>query len=357
MNKEIASKIGNVFLVVLVIFISIILIESFLRIFKPIYFCTPLEGLEYDPEVGFRAKPGMHIYKLTDYQQEFKTNKLGTANFQEDFKNYEILVFAVGDSYTNGTGLYCDASYPSQLNLMLNIDQNGRYRNKYAVVNLGFPAIGGEQNFIILKRFMEKLNKPNIILYLGDEDDYIRDLIFKSGKMHKNIVENNPYYGWFYYPLKFIFIETEIGKYANYVIRNNIVKGWAENIERKDREKNLCVAELEREVIDHIIETAKISRSKIILSWAHYDSTSYPWLRSYAAEKRILFADWAPSLKSVNDAIPEMPIYNPHSGGHYRTWVNYLIAREFAQKIASLDKKEFVIRARENNKPLSNKAK
>jgi len=63
----------------------------------------------------YRLKDNIHIFKTTDYQQEILTNPLGTTNFQKDFKDYQTLIFALGDSYTHGTGLQVDCSYPFQL--------------------------------------------------------------------------------------------------------------------------------------------------------------------------------------------------------------------------------------------------
>ena len=325
----------NLLIAFISIIITLIFIEVSLRLFMPIYFCAPLEGYQYDNEIGYIARKGVHFYKLNDYQQEFKTNKLGTFNFQENFKDYDKVIFAIGDSYTQGTGLYADASYPSQLDLILNIDENGEYKKKYAVINLGIAASGGEQNLLILKRYA-KMIRPDIILYLGCDNDYRDDLLFNAGIRHRNIVYGSPYYGIFYYPLNFIFFETEIGKYSYYFIREYLFKPRYSKHSSSNNKESISTAQLENDVLGRIISEAKNYNSKIILSWVEGDSESYRWLRKYCEDNQLLFADYYISLSSIRKALPTLPINNPHSGGHYRTWVNYIIAKEFSKKIISL---------------------
>ena len=324
----------NVLMAFISILVSVFIIEVLLRLFMPIYFSAPLEGYQYDKEIGYIARKGVHFFKLSDYQQEFQTNKLGTFNFQEEFRDYEKVVFAIGDSYTQGTGLYADASYPSQLDLMLNIDQNGEYKKNYAVINLGIAASGGEQNLLILKRYA-KMIRPDIILYLGSDNDYRDDLLFRAGIRHKNIVYNNPHYGYFYYPLKFILYDTEIGKHLTMFVREKLLKPRYSVRNSADKHESLSTAELEKDVLERIINEAKNNKSVIILSWAEGQSASYSWLQNYCKDKHLLFADYYHTLSSVHQAIPRLPFNNPHSGGHYRTWVNSIIARAFANKIIS----------------------
>ena len=77
-----------------------------------------------------------------------------------------------------------------------------------------------------------------------------------------------------------------------------------------------------------------------VLSWANPKNPSYAWLRRKAAEEGIPFADWWPAVQSVSSAIPRAPISNPHSGGHYRSWVNRIIARTYAAEIRVLQAQE-----------------
>ena len=112
-----------------------------------------------------------------------------------------IRVFALGDSYTQGTGLSADSSYPFQLDLELNQDDSGLYEPRFAVINLGLAAFGAEQSLLALRRFAETVGRPNACLYLGAENDYGDDLLFRAGYRHAQIVEGSPRWGWTVRPL------------------------------------------------------------------------------------------------------------------------------------------------------------
>lgn len=319
-------RLGNFVKLIFAILFALILVELFLRLFMPLHFTAYTKAYQYDKELGYRAVPG-HWLKLTDYQQEFYVNKLGTINFQDDFKDYKHLVFALGDSFTQGTGLPSDANYPFQLDLILNLDSKGKYVKRFGVVNLGLAAFGAEQSLIALRRYIEIIGKPLFVLYLGAENDYSDDLLFRLGSRHRNIVKDNPYYGKFYYPLSLFFYDTEIGKRINYFVRERIIRAGAKKIECGS-----SVAELEIGTIREIIKIAKDNGAHIILSWSN-TGDSYNWLKSWSGQNGVAFADWVPAVNSVTGAMPRIPVLNPHSGGHYRGWVNNAIAGTFAREI------------------------
>jgi hypothetical protein len=91
--------IKRITLVVIATALALVLSEVLLRQIAPIY---PTGGMpqayKYDPELGYRLRPGVHLFRTTDFQQEVRVNELGTANFQDNFEGYDSLVFALGDS-------------------------------------------------------------------------------------------------------------------------------------------------------------------------------------------------------------------------------------------------------------------
>jgi hypothetical protein len=70
----------------------------------------------------------------------------------------------------------------------------------------------------------------------------------------------------------------------------------------------------------------------LVVSWSE-ETESYSWLKSWAAQRGVAFADWAPKASSVREAMPGLTLDNQHSGGHHRGWANQLIATEFARQI------------------------
>ena len=314
--------------------------ELFLRCFFPLHLAGPVGLYEYDPELGVRVRPGIHLLRTTDHQEEIYTNTLGTVNFQPSFTGYEQLVFAVGDSYTQGTGLPADAAYPFQLDLLLNMTKDG-YREMYGVVNLGLAAYGGRQNLMCLHRYAAALGSPQFILYLGCNNDQMDDRLFTAGDRHRHLVDGNPYWGPWLKPLQWLGCETEIGKRlrraAGEYRRTRRTRVSSTDAPAKDEP---CVAERQEAVLSQLQDTARELNATLIVGWADGagDSwRSYQWLHVWAESHGVAFADWYTSVQSVCRAIPNVPTENPHSAGHHRTWVNTLIARSFAAQIQASD--------------------
>jgi hypothetical protein len=316
------------------IVVCLVLVEIVLRVLAPVY---PTGGMGqayvYDNELGYRLQPGVHLFKTTDFQQEVQVNALGTANFQRDFDAYPSLVFALGDSFTNGLGVPPDQSYPAQLDLLLNEDQNGFYVKKFGVVNLGTAGYGGEQSLTALHRWSSTIRRPNVILYLGCDNDFEDDNEFKSGSRHQIAVAQSPYWGrWV--PVVQWFNDLQIrlrwkmmsARFKEHVAQVQIVPTVMAT------DENRSVAELEAPVLEKLLSDAKQYNAKLVISWSG-EGPSYEYAKSWAQRNGVGFADWIPKVKSVEAVIPDLPRENQHSNRHYRSWVNHVIAAEFARQI------------------------
>ena len=319
--------------VLLATFVGLLAAELALRLFAPRHYPVITAAYEYDPELAYRLRPGTHLFKTTDHQQEAVTNRIGTANFQEGFEGYESLVFAAGDSYTQGTGLPPDASYPAQLDLMLNRDGGGFYAKRFGVVNLGVAGFGGEQTLANVGRWGERLGPPAFILYLGCDNDFEDDVAFKSGERHRTVVAGSPAWGGMTGPLLFLLERTQLGFLArdayNRRVKARMMKEATANLGRKP-----SVAELESSVLERMKAYADARGSVLVVGWSE-ETESYAWLKSWAGQRGVPFADWAPRANSVREAMPKLTLDNPHSGGHHRAWVNQVVAAEFARHISA----------------------
>ena len=345
----------NISLLVVTLFASFGLVEVSLRAFFPIYFTGNIGAYKYDETLGVRLKEDIHYFKTTDYQQEVLTNSSGTNNLQNSFIDYERLVFAVGDSYTKGTGLPIDASYPFQLSMLLNIREN-EYLNKYAVINLGLDGYGTKQAILSLPLLEEMYGKPDYILYFGCANDYMDDIMFEKGYRHKFLVKGSPYWGMMLKPVQWFTNDTEIGKRMKIAVgqwqrksykRNSQLgeqqskkAGAVEAVQVDDKvqfvEKQRLVAKLQKEQLKKLLAASKAMDAQLIISWAELPKSgpsSYRWLKQWAKQNNVAFADWHPRTESILKAIPKIPSTNNHSGGHYRTWVNSVIARSFYEQI------------------------
>ena len=294
-----------------------------MRCFTPLKSSYPVEAFEYDPVCKWSFKKGLNIFLSKDYQQEIHTNRIGSVNFQESFDGYRDSVFVLGDSFTQGSGLPADANYPFQLDLMLNLN-NKRYTKDYAVVNLGQCGIGTRQAICILKKYSSCLRTPRFILYQGDESDYEDDV------MYTKLAMALPFSG-----------NPQVPCLIQWLVRHTetaatCFKFYIEHFRRKiaSQIKNSDRAALQELVLDELKQTADALNAKLIVTWAEPDPEgSYRWLQSWAMKNGVAFADWRPEVKSTEQAIPDIPFGNHHSAGHYRTWVNYVIAKSFFEKI------------------------
>lgn len=310
--------------------------ELLLRRFSPRYYPIIPAAYEYDSDTAFRLRPNAHLFATTDFQQESLSNSAGAANFQENFDDYESLVFAVGDSYTQGTGVPPDMSYPAQLDFILNQDEQGFYVKKFGVVNLGVAGFGGEQSFISLRKWGTRLRPPAIILYLGCDNDFEDDLAFKSGDRNRIVIAGNPTWGSLTRPLRFLLEDTNIGLSFRAAYRQHVRDRLVEEARKQSGGKH-SIAELELPVLEQVKSYASEHNALLIMSWSDAGE-SYTWLKSWTAQQGIAFADWSPKANSVREAMPKLTLDNQHSGGHHRGWANQFIAQEFARQIRSADR-------------------
>jgi hypothetical protein len=311
--------------------VTLVIVEIILRQFAPRYYPVIPAAYEYDEETAFRLRPAAHLFRTTDFQLESKSNGLGTSNFQESFDGYEALVFAVGDSYTQGTGLPADMSYPAQLDLMLNQDEDGFYIKRYGMVNLGVAGFGGEQELISLRRWGARLGPPAVILYLGCDNDFEDDLAFKSGERHRIVISGSPTWGRLTKPLRLLLERTQLGLIARAAYRQQARDRMVDEA-TKQLGRKPSTAELNSSVLERLKSYAGERNALLVVSWSD-ETDSYRWLKSWAAQREIAFADWAPKATSVREVMPQLTLDNQHSGGHHRGWTNQLIAAEFARQI------------------------
>jgi lysophospholipase L1-like esterase len=314
--------------------VALLLAEGLLRAFFPLFFPDNYRVYEYDPAAGYRLKSSLHSFQTKDYQEEIVTNRLGTANFQQDFGGYKTLVFALGDSFPQGIGLPADASYPFQIDLLLNL-RGGRYEMDYGVVNLGVAGYGSQQAIVRLKEYAKKIGAPRYILVLMSDNDVGDDQAFLSGAIHKKLLDGNPrYYSFLTRPWMWLKFETEIGKRLTFLSK---IRGRQPiTVQKMDQPQNN--AALMEPSFRELMDFSRKTGATLILSWMPINLSreappEYRWLQEFCRKESIPFADWFPMVRTVREKIPALPSANNHTAGHYRTWVNSIIARSFAQHI------------------------
>jgi hypothetical protein len=98
-------------------------------------------------------------------------------------------------------------------------------------------------------------------------------------------------------------------------------------------EQTRSVAEVGWCVIESIVTESERLGAFVVLGWAGGDSPSYGWLADRAEQRDVAFADWYTSVRSARASMRELGMKIPHSGGHWRSWVNARIAEAFAREL------------------------
>jgi hypothetical protein len=332
-TQWIAGRKRSILLFVVTLTLILAVIEVFLRLYAPIVPVDVPWMYEYDAQAGYRLAADLHIFESTDYQKEIVSNSLGTADFRENFDRTRSLVFALGDSYTQGSGIPADMAYPFQLDLTLNLDSTGLYDPRFTVVNLGVFSYGCEQSILRLNEYTQKIDTPAVVLYMGYDNDYADDQSFLAGVRHRFITKGSPYWpAWSIYPLQVIQHNLEIAKrvrVAFHLLRGN---SRGEALERSMGDTLISVAAREGDALNRLLDQCRAYDARLIVTWVG-PSASYEWLKRWANRNHATFADWVPKINAVKSATPRLPLENNHSGNHFRGWVNRVIAEEFARQI------------------------
>ena len=332
------------FLVLLSLSVALVGAETMLRNIAPIYTAGIRSSYEYDSILGVRLKKNFSGSRITDHLEEVRTNRYGIVDHRENYSAYAREAFALGDSYTQGTGLPLDAAYPAQLDIMLNQDSSGRYAPRTAVLNLGLGSYGGEQSLLTLQRFAKELGAPAWCLYVGADNDRDDDLMFRNGIRHRHLVDGTPrwrgmagFLGAVSDLQIVIRFRTALAERRLRQLRSATEPGDQQATDTTSRAGVVTgagpssTAEAQWPVIGRIISTCRGLGANVIITWADTQPMeSYEWLRAKAASEGVLFNDWYPRVQSVREAIPSLPLENSHSARHYRGWVMHEMAAGFA---------------------------
>ena len=326
----------NVGFFFITLIITVLIAEIILRTYFPIRYADITSSYEYSGTLGYKFKKEIHNTESTDHYKEDITNNFGIIGIQNDYSDFNRIIYTIGDSFTKGTGAMFDSNYPFYLSLCLNqlTDTIINFKKDYGILNLGTPGYGLKQSLIRLEEIKRVSSSPDIICFMGSENDYNDDLLFQSGYKHKHIVDKNPYWGkWYKKPILLI-LKTQLGlrlKFLTSLIRQNRV------LDRNENLNSLPNSEKMLGDIEKLITIARSNNAKVILSWSDANSNSYNWLKNYCALNKIPFADWARIVKKYKGEFSILNENNTHSGGHKRPWVNYMIALAFFEEIKKVD--------------------
>jgi len=335
---KIIQRIASALFTVIALTACVLITELVLRHVSPQYFCNTVRQFKYDDELGMIARNNLNFSLLTDHIIEVVTNDIGSRNFsgKEDLLRYKRIIFCVGDSYTEGIGNMSDQSYPFYLDLLLN-ERQGIYQKNYAVFNLGLGAYGSIQSDLLVRRY-EKLisRKPDVIVYFVCDNDFDDDIAFKAGLKNDNVIQGNPRFSRWIVRLNEVFENWQLFfrlKAVARKFRNALIHRPA----RQNSEvwKVVTYEDIGRRLtgLEELNRSCKEQNIKLIVSYTEYDSILYEFMKKYSEMNGILFIDYKPLLVSTVSAMPGLLTYNTHSGGHFRSWINFYFAKQLKEVI------------------------
>lgn len=173
----------NAALVVAAIFVGALICELALRLVlpAPITWTYPQESYEYDEEIGHKLHSNQSAFT---HDKSVTTNALGLrdVDYAPTPAPGVTRVLALGDSQTFGNGLSLPATWPKQLEEILNA------RGKTSeVVNAGLPASDTWQHRILFERLSRAYSPQVAVLAV-----YVNDVTkrYNVSKRHVDSISN-----------------------------------------------------------------------------------------------------------------------------------------------------------------------
>lgn len=320
-----------------ILFITIISLEILLRLFYPFYQSGNISNYRYDVDLGIKLKENLNDIKITDHRQEVITNQYGTLNYESNFSKYDKLIYAIGDSNTQGSGVPFDSSYP----FIMYTDLNSVDENSWGVINVAVAAYGTKQAILMYDATVKKLKKPKYVTYLADKNDYMGDFYFEKGNKHKHLVDRSPRFFGFAKYIGLISNEVEVLKRLKYLLhKKDINKNYHQ---KEDNFKEVFIDNYSKKILK-LNNRLNKENITLIFSWQALGKNKekicedeYGTVKEWANENNIVFADWCPSFLKIRELNENIPVINDHSASHARSWVNRIISKSFQEEILKID--------------------
>lgn len=161
----------NILLLVVSLAFFAVIAEFVLRAALPnlIIWKDPQESYQYDKTIGHWLVPNQ---KSFTHDKNVITNSEGLRDreYGSNAPAHTIRILSLGDSQTFGNGLDLGATWPKQLEKILNISDS---KSSYEVINAGLAGSDTWQHEVILERLLPKYN-PDIIVLAFYVNDVVR---------------------------------------------------------------------------------------------------------------------------------------------------------------------------------------
>jgi hypothetical protein len=148
----------------------------------------PIDNLKYfyEPTAHTKVKIDLHFLgddynrSITYIYNSDTLHQNKDTSVQKNAKTFRILT--LGDSFTFGSNLNTDHTYPSQLQQLLNTRLQCQKYTTFEVLNLAVPGYDTQYNVQRFKLRGEKYN-ADVVLWFFIPDDFLRLDELMTGKM------------------------------------------------------------------------------------------------------------------------------------------------------------------------------
>ena len=298
----------------------------------------PTGLFDNDPRAGWRLSAGFRAtFDTPDGTVTFTVNSQGVRAPDRAGREYARRaqgtaprIFVSGDSYVFGWLVNDEDAFPSVLERKLRA--SGRPAE---VVNLGVPGYGTRQSFDRLAEYVERIGKPDYVIYLFCPNDPIDDVAGRKEVVNGVRIDSDLR---FKYLLSWVSRIYQHSRLVAYVIDAIYTVGWnprvAANIEMRtipvnveDREDT--IANLRN--VQRWIDWARAQGVKLIVGETHSSEYS-PGLRELLRKNGVPSVTVASFINASGEKRPTRLAFDKY---HWNALGNDLAARAFEPLLAN----------------------
>ncbi len=298
----------NLALLLISLFLFFLFFELILRLFYPQMLSYFSDLTDYDPELGWKLKTNLNTkIRTQEFNMDIMTNSEGFRG-QEFLKKQNKTIIILGDSMVFGYGVNFNETF---VHLVSN-----NLQGKYDVFGLGAGGYGTDQELLILKEYITRLNPEKVILVIN-----LNDFLNNAGA-----------YSFAQRPLFFLCNESYSFLYAEYQNESNFKKiklNWTKS-------SNLFLAEPIK-INDKLINLENGSDKlnfkirRYLLTHSHAYVFIKSKIKNLLARLKTSDNNSYPELKYYNFSIDETNDYNLKLTFTLLDEINYLVRKNNAE--------------------------
>jgi hypothetical protein len=315
MNITKNKKLVNIFIIFLISFLLILLLEIILRNFHPqkyiVYRKNSPKLLEFDNELGLKNNINTEGYYVTgegDSIAYVKINKNGLRDIDYDYEKKKNIsrVLVLGDSFVWGYGVNQNEVFTEIIERKLkNIE----------IINAGVPGYSTDQELIWFQDEGLKY-KPDLTILVISPNDFDDIVAFNTYKPRFVIKNNTPF---LMKPLSKEITRKKYSFWDNFFIYSFLRMRWDNFFSTKIEDYNNYTEKEKLELMKMILDKIRISShqisSKFLIVIFDESEDRENFFQEYGIENNVSVLNLKSGFKEFREKNPDINIYfnyNPH---------------------------------------------